>query len=143
MAIRADSTKETKSLRLVGHDRALQRREYLFAVIDREANFSVEEVLPAFVDTNFFPVAVAELVLPLNRNPTFGVEVETLPLFAYVGIAIAVHISCGTVGYNLVVLHITSNGPYITAVIAMLGTALLQQGSAAIGSCFVRIRVAQ
>lgn len=71
MAIRADSTKETKSLRLVGDDRALQRREYLFAVIDREANFSVEQAFPAFVDTNFFPAAVAELVLPLNRNRPF------------------------------------------------------------------------
>ena len=48
----------------------------------------------------------------------------TLWLFAYVGVAFVVHIPWGTVGYNLVVPHITFAGPYITAVVAVLGTTI-------------------
>jgi NRAMP (natural resistance-associated macrophage protein)-like metal ion transporter len=48
----------------------------------------------------------------------------TLSLFAYVGVAFVVHIPWGTVGYNLVVPHITFDGPYITAVVAVLGTTI-------------------
>jgi len=48
----------------------------------------------------------------------------TLSLFACVGVAFVVHIPWGTVGYNLVVPHITFDGPYITAVVAVLGTTI-------------------
>ncbi|WP_213737195.1 divalent metal cation transporter [Bradyrhizobium sp. dw_411] len=48
----------------------------------------------------------------------------TLSLFAYVGVAFIVQIPWGTVGYNLVVPHITFNGPYLTAVVAVLGTTI-------------------
>lgn len=48
----------------------------------------------------------------------------TLSLFAYVGVAFVVHIPWGTVGYNLVVPHITFDEPYITAVVAVLGTTI-------------------
>lgn len=48
----------------------------------------------------------------------------TLSLFAYVGVAFVVHIPWSTVGYNLVVPHITFNAPYITAVVAVLGTTI-------------------
>lgn len=48
----------------------------------------------------------------------------TLSLFAYVGVAFVVHIPWGTVGYNLVVPHIAFDGPYITAVVAVLGTTI-------------------
>ncbi|NTI33006.1 NRAMP family divalent metal transporter [Rhizobium rhizogenes] len=48
----------------------------------------------------------------------------TLSLFAYVGVAFVVHIPWATVGYNLIVPHITFDGPYITAVVAVLGTTI-------------------
>ncbi|NTH16440.1 divalent metal cation transporter [Agrobacterium rhizogenes] len=48
----------------------------------------------------------------------------TLSLFAYVGVAFVAHIPWGTVGYNLVVPHITFDGAYITAVVAVLGTTI-------------------
>jgi NRAMP (natural resistance-associated macrophage protein)-like metal ion transporter len=48
----------------------------------------------------------------------------TLSLFAYVGIAFVVKIPWATVGYNLIVPHIKFEAPYITAVVAILGTTI-------------------
>jgi NRAMP (natural resistance-associated macrophage protein)-like metal ion transporter len=48
----------------------------------------------------------------------------TLSLFTYVGIIFVVDIPWGTVGYNLVVPHITFNAAYITGVVAILGTTI-------------------
>ena len=48
----------------------------------------------------------------------------TLSLFAYVGVALVVQIPWKTVGFNLVVPHVTIDGSYITAVVAILGTTI-------------------
>ena len=48
----------------------------------------------------------------------------TLSLFAYVGVAFVVKLPWATVGYNLIVPHITFDAPYITAVVAILGTTI-------------------
>ena len=48
----------------------------------------------------------------------------TLSLFAYVGVAFVVHIPWATVGYNLIVPHMTSDAAYITAIVALLGTTI-------------------
>ncbi|MGO4566769.1 NRAMP family divalent metal transporter [Rhizobium sp. 2YAF20] len=48
----------------------------------------------------------------------------TLSLFAYVGVALVVQIPWKTVGFNLVVPHVTFDGSYITAVVAILGTTI-------------------
>jgi NRAMP (natural resistance-associated macrophage protein)-like metal ion transporter len=48
----------------------------------------------------------------------------TLSLFAYVGVVFVVHVPWGTFGYNLIVPHVAMNAPYLTAVIAILGTTI-------------------
>jgi Mn2+/Fe2+ NRAMP family transporter len=48
----------------------------------------------------------------------------TLSLFAYVGVALVVQIPWKTVGFNLVVPHVTFDGSYVTAVVAILGTTI-------------------
>jgi NRAMP (natural resistance-associated macrophage protein)-like metal ion transporter len=48
----------------------------------------------------------------------------TLSLFAYVGVALVVHVPWSTVGYNLIVPHISFDASYITAVVAILGTTI-------------------
>ena len=48
----------------------------------------------------------------------------TLSLFAYVGVALVVHVPWATVGYNLIVPHISFDANYITAVVAILGTTI-------------------
>jgi NRAMP (natural resistance-associated macrophage protein)-like metal ion transporter len=48
----------------------------------------------------------------------------TLSLFAYVGVAFVVRIPWATVGYNLVVPHVTLNAAYLTVVVAILGTTI-------------------
>ncbi len=48
----------------------------------------------------------------------------TLSLFAYVGVAFVVDIPWATVGYNLIVPHVTLDTAYITAVVAILGTTI-------------------
>ena len=48
----------------------------------------------------------------------------TLSLFAYVAVAVVVHIPWATVGHNLVVPNITWSASYLTAVVALLGTTI-------------------
>ena len=48
----------------------------------------------------------------------------TLVLFAYVGVALVVHIPWGRVAYNLVVPHISLTAGYITVIVAVLGTTI-------------------
>ena len=48
----------------------------------------------------------------------------TLSLFAYVGVAFVVDIPWATVGYNLIVPHVTLDVSYITAIVALLGTTI-------------------
>ncbi|WP_234730455.1 NRAMP family divalent metal transporter [Acidocella facilis] len=48
----------------------------------------------------------------------------TLSLFTYVGVAFVVGLPWAKVGYNLIVPHITFDTPYITAVVAILGTTI-------------------
>ena len=48
----------------------------------------------------------------------------TLSLFAYVGVVFVVHVPWGTVAYNLIVPHVAMNAPYLTAVVAILGTTI-------------------
>lgn len=48
----------------------------------------------------------------------------TLSLFAYVSVAFVAHIPWGTVGYNLVVPHVTWSTNYLTSVVAILGTTI-------------------
>ena len=48
----------------------------------------------------------------------------TLSLFAYVGVAMVVHIPWGTVGFHLVVPDITFKAAYFTVVVAILGTTI-------------------
>lgn len=48
----------------------------------------------------------------------------TLALFAYVGVAVVVHIPWASVGYHLVVPHVTANAGYLTVVVAILGTTI-------------------
>ena len=48
----------------------------------------------------------------------------TLSLFAYVAVALVVHIPWETVAANLFVPHITRSGAYLTAVVAILGTTI-------------------
>jgi NRAMP (natural resistance-associated macrophage protein)-like metal ion transporter len=48
----------------------------------------------------------------------------TLSLFAYVAVAFVVGLPWATVGYNLIVPRITFDAPYITAVVAILGTTI-------------------
>ena len=68
VAIRADPAKEGIGLRLVAHDRALKRRHDLLARFDRQADFSVEQALPALINANLPTTDLAELVLPLDRD---------------------------------------------------------------------------
>jgi len=48
----------------------------------------------------------------------------TLALFAYVGVALIVHIPWGTVGYRLMAPHITLSTAYVTTAVAILGTTI-------------------
>ena len=48
----------------------------------------------------------------------------TLSLFAYVGVALVVHIPWGTVAFHLVIPNITLNAAYFTVVVAILGTTI-------------------
>ncbi len=48
----------------------------------------------------------------------------TLSLFAYVGVALVVHIPWATVGYHLVVPNISLKADYLTVVVAILGTTI-------------------
>ncbi|WP_419815771.1 NRAMP family divalent metal transporter [Glacieibacterium sp.] len=48
----------------------------------------------------------------------------TLSLFAYVGVALTVHIPWGEVALRLVVPHITLTAGYLTVVVAILGTTI-------------------
>lgn len=48
----------------------------------------------------------------------------TLSLFAYVGVAFVVDIPWATVGYNLVVPHLSSDASYVTSIVALLGTTI-------------------
>ena len=48
----------------------------------------------------------------------------TLSLFAYVGVALVVHIPWATVGYHLVVPNISFKAEYLTVVVAILGTTI-------------------
>jgi NRAMP (natural resistance-associated macrophage protein)-like metal ion transporter len=48
----------------------------------------------------------------------------TLALFAYVGVAVVVHIPWGTVANRLVVPHIKWNADYLTVMVAILGTTI-------------------
>ena len=48
----------------------------------------------------------------------------TLSLFAYVGVALVVHIPWPTVAYHLVVPNITLKAEYLTVVVAILGTTI-------------------
>jgi NRAMP (natural resistance-associated macrophage protein)-like metal ion transporter len=48
----------------------------------------------------------------------------TLSLFAYVGVVLVVGLPWSRVGYNLIVPHIAFDAPYITAVVALLGTTI-------------------
>ncbi len=68
VAILTDPTKEGIGLRLVVHDRALKRRHDLLARFDRQADFSVEQALPALVNADLSTADVAELVLSLDRD---------------------------------------------------------------------------
>ena len=48
----------------------------------------------------------------------------TLALFAYVGVALVVHIPWGTVAYRMVAPHITWSPAYLTTLVAILGTTI-------------------
>jgi Mn2+/Fe2+ NRAMP family transporter len=48
----------------------------------------------------------------------------TLSLFAYVGVALMVHVPWATVGYHLVVPNISLSPGYLTVVVAILGTTI-------------------
>ncbi len=48
----------------------------------------------------------------------------TLSLFAYVGVAFVVDIPWATVGYNLLVPHVSWDTSYLTAIVALLGTTI-------------------
>jgi len=48
----------------------------------------------------------------------------TLSLFAYVGVALVVHVPWGQVGHRLVVPDISLKSDYLTAVVAILGTTI-------------------
>ena len=48
----------------------------------------------------------------------------TLSLFAYVAVALVVHVPWGTVGYRLVVPHLSFRADYLTVVVAVLGTTI-------------------
>ena len=48
----------------------------------------------------------------------------TLSLFAYVGVVLVVHVPWLAVGRSLVIPQITMSGPYLTAVVAILGTTI-------------------
>jgi NRAMP (natural resistance-associated macrophage protein)-like metal ion transporter len=48
----------------------------------------------------------------------------TLALFAYVGVAFVVHIPWATVGYHLLVPHVTASAGYFTVVVAIFGTTI-------------------
>jgi NRAMP (natural resistance-associated macrophage protein)-like metal ion transporter len=48
----------------------------------------------------------------------------TVSLFAYVGVALLVHVPWATVGYRLVVPHISFDSRYLTVVVAVLGTTI-------------------
>ncbi len=53
-----------------------------------------------------------------------GLKWLCLSLFAYVGVAFAVHVPWATVGYHLIVPDITWNSGYFTVVVALLGTTI-------------------
>ena len=48
----------------------------------------------------------------------------TLSLFAYIGVAFIVRVPWASVGYHLVVPHMTRDASYLTAVVAVLGTTI-------------------
>ena len=48
----------------------------------------------------------------------------TLALFAYVGVAFAVHVDWASVAYHLVVPQVTWSAAYLTAMVAVLGTTI-------------------
>jgi NRAMP (natural resistance-associated macrophage protein)-like metal ion transporter len=48
----------------------------------------------------------------------------TLSLFAYVGVAFVVHLPWSTIGRSLLVPNIALNTPYLTVVVALLGTTI-------------------
>jgi len=64
ITILAAPTKERIGLRLMVHHRALQRCHDLLAVVDRQADLTVEEALPALVNSDFATTNVTEFVLP-------------------------------------------------------------------------------
>jgi hypothetical protein len=62
VAVGADPAKEGVGLRLMVHDRALQRRDDLLAIVDRQADVAVEQALPALVYADLLPARVAKFV---------------------------------------------------------------------------------
>ncbi|MEI9415312.1 hypothetical protein [Mesorhizobium sp. Cs1321R2N1] len=48
----------------MGDDRALQRRHDRLAIVDRQADVTIKQALPALVDPDVTTTYVAELVLP-------------------------------------------------------------------------------
>jgi NRAMP (natural resistance-associated macrophage protein)-like metal ion transporter len=48
----------------------------------------------------------------------------TLSLFAYVGVGFVVHLPWGTIWRSLLVPNVTLNAPYLTVVVALLGTTI-------------------
>lgn len=48
----------------------------------------------------------------------------TLSLFAYVGVAFVVDMPWATVGYHLIAPQISFEGPYLTVIVALLGTTI-------------------
>jgi NRAMP (natural resistance-associated macrophage protein)-like metal ion transporter len=80
---------------------------------------------PALIYVALFGLASVLLEVFLRYSRYVSVlKWLTLSLFAYVGVAFVVHIPWATVGYNLIVPHIIFDGPYITAVVAVLGTTI-------------------
>lgn len=72
MAVRADASKKGIGLGLVVHDYVLQRFHDFLAVLDRQAEVTIEQALPALVDANLLSANVAEFILPLDRDRPFN-----------------------------------------------------------------------
>ena len=80
---------------------------------------------PAFVYVTLFGLATVVLEV-FSRYSRYVSVLKwlTLSLFANVGVAFVVKLPWATVGYNLIVPHITFDAPYITAIVAILGTTI-------------------
>lgn len=80
---------------------------------------------PALVYVAFFGVVTTLLEIYSRYSRYVSIlKWLTLSLFAYVGVALVVHVPWSTVAHNLVVPRVSFSPGYMTAIVAILGTTI-------------------